>query len=43
MRPDPQESADLVTFTEQFLMESFIICAISNTLNITGIYLLQKF
>ena len=28
MRPNPQETADLVTFTEKYLFESFIFCAL---------------
>ena len=29
MWPDPQEIADLVTFTEKILMEDFIFCAVN--------------
>ena len=28
MWPDPQETADLVTFTEEILNENFIFCAV---------------
>ena len=28
MRPNPQETANLVTFTEESLMENFIFCAV---------------
>ena len=34
MLPNPQETANLVTFTEEFLNENFIFCAVS-----TKIYL----
>ena len=29
MWPNPQETTDLVTFTEESLMENFIFCAVS--------------
>ena len=33
MWPNPQEIADLATFTEEILMENFIFCAVKvNTL-----------
>ena len=28
MRPNPQETADLVTFSEEILNENFIFCAV---------------
>ena len=33
MWPNPQETADLVTFTEETLMEKFIFCAVLVTLS----------
>ena len=29
MGPNPQETADLVTFTEEILMKNFIFCAVN--------------
>ena len=31
MSPNPQETADLVKFTEESLMEDFIFCAVTTT------------
>ena len=31
MRPDPQENADFVTFTEELLSGKFIFCAVTGT------------
>ena len=37
MLPNPQETADLVTFTEEILNEDFIFCAVINTRKICDI------
>ena len=33
MWPNPQETADLVTFTEEILMKNFIFCAVHGRKN----------
>ena len=38
MWPNPQETADLATFTEEILMENFIFC----TVNITNADVLRN-
>ena len=35
MWPNPQETADLVTFTEEILMKNFIFCAVSILMELT--------
>ena len=44
MWPNPQETADLVTFTEKPLMENFIFCAVAKTVcpGYTTFYELRK-
>ena len=36
MLPNPQETANLVTFTEEFLNENFIFCAVSTKIYLCG-------
>ena len=39
MSPNPQETADLVTFTEEILMENCSVCAVVDKLNSMSVLL----
>ena len=42
MWPNPQETADLVTFTEEILMENLIFCAADAKWRLFGIFIVNS-